>query len=402
MELLRYAAAAPFSDKGELMKKKILLLVSHVLVAAVAALTGVLCCWSAMRADQTKLEELWAIVDERFIGEADPDLVANAMVEALGDQWSHYMTAEQYSAYRDTMSNSYVGVGMTVQARSDGQGLDVLAVTAGGGAEEAGILAGDQIVAVDGSSIVDMDVNDATARVRGEEGTTVELTVLRQEQTLTFRVERRRIETIVASAQMLEGGVALITIENFDDRCAQETIACIQQMLDQGAKALIFDVRGNPGGYKRELVELLDYLLPEGPLFRTEDDQGNVTVDESDADHLDIPMAVLMDLQSYSAAEFFAAALDEYDAAITVGETTYGKGSLQNTFQLSEGSAVTLSVGKYFTPNGVSLAGVGLEPDVPVEVDDATAAAIAAGTLDPMEDPQVLAALEALGYGVAG
>ena len=245
---------------------------------------------------------------------------------------------------------------------------------------------------------MDMDVDDVTARIRGEEGTTVELTALRQEQTLTFQVERRRIETIVASAQMLEGDVALITIENFDDRCAQETIDCIQQMLDQGVKALIFDVRGNPGGYKRELVELLDYLLPEGPLFRTEDYQGNVTVDQSDADHLDIPMAVLMDLHSYSAAEFFAAALDEYDAAITVGEKTYGKGYLQNTFQLSDGSAVTLSVGKYFTPNGVSLAGVGLEPDVPVEVDDATAALIVAGTLDPMEDPQVLAALEALGY----
>lgn len=380
------------------MKKKILLIVSHVLVAAVAALTGVLCCWSAMKGEQTKLEELWAIVDERFIGEADPDVVAGAMIDALGDQWSHYMTAEQYSAYRDTMANSYVGVGMTVQARSDGQGIDVLAVTAGGSAEEAGVLAGDRIVAVDGASTLDMDVDDVTARIRGEEGTTVELTALRQEQTLTFQVERRRIETIVASAQMLEGDVALITIENFDDRCAQETIDCIQQMLDQGAKALIFDVRGNPGGYKRELVELLDYLLPEGPLFRTEDYQGNVTVDQSDADHLDIPMAVLMDLHSYSAAEFFAAALDEYDAAITVGEKTYGKGYLQNTFQLSDGSAVTLSVGKYFTPNGVSLAGVGLEPDVPVEVDDATAALIVAGTLDPMEDPQVLAALEALGY----
>lgn len=380
------------------MKKKILLIVSHVLVAAVAALTGVLCCWSAMKGEQTKLEELWAIVDERFIGEADPDVVAGAMIDALGDQWSHYMTAEQYSAYRDTMANSYVGVGMTVQARSDGQGIDVLAVTAGGSAEEAGVLAGDRIVAVDGASILDMDVDDVTARIRGEEGTTVELTALRQEQNLTFQVERRRIETIVASAQMLEGDVALITIENFDDRCAQETIDCIQQMLDQGAKALIFDVRGNPGGYKRELVELLDYLLPEGPLFRTEDYQGNVTVDQSDADHLDIPMAVLMDLHSYSAAEFFAAALDEYDAAITVGEKTYGKGYLQNTFQLSDGSAVTLSVGKYFTPNGVSLAGVGLEPDVPVEVDDATAALIVAGTLDPMEDPQVLAALEALGY----
>ena len=143
-------------------------------------------------------------------------------------------------------------------------------------------------------------------------------------------------------------------------------------------------------------MELLDYLLPEGPLFRTEDYRGREQVDQSDAAYLDMPMAVLVNLHSYSAAEFFAAALEEYDAAVIVGQKTYGKGYFQNTFELRDGSAVTLSTGKYYTPKGKNLAGVGLTPEVEVPVDDATAAAIAAGTLEPQEDPQLQAAIQAL------
>lgn len=391
-----------FHSMEVFMKKKLLLIGSHVLVAAVAAVTAVLCCMGTVKKETQKLGEVRSLLDRCFIGQVDQaaldDAAARAMVAALDDRWSHYMTAQEYQAYQDTMSNSYVGVGMTVQGRQDLQGVDVIEVTAGGGAQDAGILAGDQLVAVDGKTIRGMEATEATALVRGEEGTTVELTVLRDGVEHKFSVQRKRLETVVVTYEMLEGEVGLVTIKNFDDRCAQETIAAIETLRGQGASALIFDVRNDPGGYKRELVEVLDYLLPEGPLFRTVDYQGRETVDKSDAEHLDMPMAVLMNLQSYSAAEFFAAALDEYDAAITVGEKTYGKGYFQNTFQLSDGSAVTLSVGKYYTPNGVSLAGVGLEPDVPVPVDEATAAAIAAGTLDPMEDPQVLAALEALGY----
>lgn len=391
-----------FHSMEVFMKKKLLLIGSHVLVAAVAAVTAVLCCMGTVKKETQKLGEVRSLLDRCFIGQVDQaaldDAAARAMVAALDDRWSHYMTAQEYQAYQDTMSNSYVGVGMTVQGRQDLQGVDVIEVTAGGGAEDAGILAGDQLVAVDGKTIRGMEATEATALVRGEEGTTVELTVLRDGVEHKFSVQRKRLETVVVTYEMLEGEVGLVTIKNFDDRCAQETIAAIETLRSQGASALIFDVRNDPGGYKRELVEVLDYLLPEGPLFRTVDYQGRETVDKSDAEHLDMPMAVLMNLQSYSAAEFFAAALDEYDAAITVGEKTYGKGYFQNTFQLSDGSAVTLSVGKYYTPNGVSLAGVGLEPDVSVPVDEATAAAIAAGTLDPMEDPQVLAALEALGY----
>lgn len=391
-----------FHSMEVFMKKKLLLIGSHVLVAAVAAVTAVLCCMGTVKKETQKLGEVRSLLDRCFIGQVDQaaldDAAARAMVAALDDRWSHYMTAQEYQAYQDTMSNSYVGVGMTVQGRQDLQGVDVIEVTAGGGAQDAGTLAGDQLVAVDGKTIRGMEATEATALVRGEEGTTVELTVLRDGVEHKFSVQRKRLETVVVTYEMLEGEVGLVTIKNFDDRCAQETIAAIETLRGQGASALIFDVRNDPGGYKRELVEVLDYLLPEGPLFRTVDYQGRETVDKSDAEHLDMPMAVLMNLQSYSAAEFFAAALDEYDAAITVGEKTYGKGYFQNTFQLSDGSAVTLSVGKYYTPNGVSLAGVGLEPDVPVPVDEATAAAIAAGTLDPMEDPQVLAALEALGY----
>ena len=222
------------------------------------------------------------------------------------------------------------------------------------------------------------------------------LTLIRQEQKLDLTVERKRINSVVATGRLLPDGVGLITIVNFDDRCAQETIEVIDTLRSQGAEALMFDVRNNPGGYKPELVEVLDYLLPEGPLFRTEDYRGVEQDDYSDSAYLDMPMAVLVNLSSYSAAEFFAAALDEYEAAVVVGEKTYGKGYFQNTFQLSDGSAVNLSVGKYYTPNGNSLAGVGLTPEVEIIVDEETAAKILAGTLPPEEDPQIIAAINAL------
>ncbi len=164
-------------------------------------------------------------------------------------------------------------------------------------------------------------------------------------------------------------GYGLVTIENFEARASEETLEAIDARMEQGAKGLIFDVRFNPGGYTTELVKILDYLLPEGPLFRRESYDGQTSVDYSDAQCVDLPMAVLANKSSYSAAEFFAAALQEYDAAVVVGEQTTGKGYYQNTFRLVDGSAVAISTGKYFTPKGESLAGVGVMPDVPVKLD---------------------------------
>ena len=267
----------------------------------------------------------------------------------------------------------------------------------GSSAKEAGILVGDVVTAVDGKSLEGMTLSEAGDLVRGKAGTKVTLTVVRGEEERNITLERRQIQKPVAIGTMLEGKIGLVQIVNFDSRCAAETIAVIESLVDQGAEKLIFDVRNNPGGYKSELVKTLDYLLPEGLLFRSEYYDGTRLDDNSDEKCLDMPMAVLVNGDSYSAAEFFAAALRDYDWATVVGNQTCGKGYFQNTFELLDGSAIALSVGKYYTPGGVSLAEVGgLTPDRIVEVDEKTDAAIYAGTLDPMEDPQILAAIEEL------
>lgn len=379
---------------------KLLRILSYVLVAVLAsALTCYLCLGTT--AVSSKLDQLERLIQQRFIGEVDvtaiEDAAAEAMIEALGDRWSYYIPASQYQTNEENMKNAYVGIGITIQKREDDTGFDILLVEPDGGAKAAGILPGDVLVEVEGSSVIEIGINGTRDLIRGDANTQVELVILREGERLTFSVTRQTIQVQVASGVLLEEDIGLVTIVNFNDRCAQETIAVIEELQQQGAEKLIFDVRNNPGGYKTELVKLLDYLLPEGDLFRSVYYNGKETVDTSDASCLDLPMAVLINGNSYSAAEFFAAALDEYDKAVLVGEPTVGKGNFQNTFQLSDGSGVALSVGKYYTPKGVCLADVGgLQPEVPVPVDADVAAQIYAGVLEPSADPQIQAAIAAL------
>lgn len=378
--------------------KKIWQALSYVLVAALA--TVITLAATSRSAPQSKLDQLEGLIQERFIGEVDQaaieDAAAEAMVDALGDQWSYYLSAQEYQDYKEQMANSYVGIGITIQVTEDGKGYLITKVNEGGPAEDAGLLPGDTLVAVAGQSVLDKNTTETRDLVRGKEGTFVDITVVRDGEEMTIPVERRQVQTPVATANLLDNNVGLITIVNFDSRCADETIAAIEELLAQGADALIFDVRYNPGGYVKELVRVLDYLLPEGDLFRSVNYKGEESLETSDAKCLDIPMAVLVNGSSYSAAEFFAAALSEYEAAVVVGEKTCGKGYYQVTMELNDGSAVGLSIGEYFTPKGKNLAGIGITPDVEIPVDGEMAAAIYAGTLDPMEDPQIQAALEAL------
>ena len=382
------------------MKEKLLKFLPYALVALVSSALTLCCVFLTLDDADSKLEELENLILEKFIGEADQaameDAAAEAMVDSLEDRWSYYMSAETYEAYQEQMANSYVGIGVTIQLREDEQGLDVIAVTKGGAAEAAGLLAGDVIIAVDGQSIAGMSANAVRNLIRGETGSQVSISVRRGEETVNFEVTRAQIKTPVATAVLLEGNIGLVTIENFDSRCAEETIAAVKGVLAQGAEKLIFDVRNNPGGYQKELVKVLDYLLPEGLIFRSEYYNGKVSEDYSDAACVDVPMAVLINGNSYSAAEFFAAALSEYEKAVLVGQATSGKGYFQSAFELSDGSAVNLSIGKYYTPKGANLAGVGLTPDATVEVSDEIAAKIYASTLVPLEDPQILAAIAAL------
>ena len=376
--------------------KKYLRPLSYVLTAlAAAGLT--LMITQGVRRD-SKLEELEKLITEKFIAESDPvkmeDAAAYAMVAALDDRWSYYLPASEYETHMERMNNAYVGIGITI-TQEDG-GMRVREVSAGGPAEEAGILAEDLITAVDGTGIQGFSTAETRELVRGREGTQVVITLERDGQTLEKTLTRRRYEIPVATAEMLTGNMGLVTIENFDARCASETRQAVESLLEQGAQALIFDVRNNPGGYASELVEVLDMLLPEGEIFRTVDYSGKEKADYSDPECIDVPMAVLVNENSFSAAEFFAAALQEYEKAVIVGQQTVGKGYFQTTFRLSDGSAVGLSIGEYFTPKGRNLAGVGVTPDLPVPVEEETASLIYYNSLPPEEDPQIQAARECL------
>lgn len=386
--------------------------ISYVLVAAAAAAVTFGICWGKnttvnyssngnFSANTAKLEQIYAIIQEQYIGDADNETVidaaAQAMVLATGDRWSYYMNASDYAAYKEQTSNAYVGIGVTVNTDDPDKGFLIEKVDPNGGAASVGIQVGDYITHIEGVEMYGMPASEAREKIRGKEGTKVELTINRNGESIVMVVPRGAIVTVVAEGQMVDDKIGLITITNFDERCQKETVAAIQSLKEQGAEALIFDVRNNPGGYKSELVALLDFLLPEGVLFRSETYSGKTEVDNSDAGCLDMPMAVLINGDSYSAAEFFAAALVEYDWAFTVGEHTTGKGYYQTNVELPDGSAVHLSVGKFFTPKGVSLAEVeGIAPTFTVEMDEQQAEALLADTLAPEDDPQVQKAVEEL------
>ena len=377
-------------DHKEKVLKIIKRSLSYILVAALAS-AGT---WiAAGLLPNSKLERLSAVIDRQFIGDADvtrmEDAAAEAMIGALGDRWSYYISAEEYASHLDRQSNSYVGIGVTVQKEANDKGIEIVAVNPDGPAAEAGILMGDIITHADGTFLGDLTLSAGISLIIGEKNTKVVLTVLRGEETLEVTVTRKVIHSRTAEGVMLTDDTGYVVITNFHEGAGTETVEEVEKLLEQGAEKLIFDVRNNPGGYVHEMVYALDYLLPEGPLFRSVNYNGAESVDASDADCLDLPMAVLINGNTYSAAEFFAAALSEYDWAVTVGEPTCGKGYYQTTIQLGDGSAVQLSTGAYTTPNGVNLTEVGgLKPDVPIDP--------AQAVVSLAEDPQILAAIQAL------
>lgn len=348
-----------------------------------------------------KLDEIVALLNEVYVDGYDTDklgdYLAQAAVAATGDRWSYYVSAEDYDAFVESNENAYVGIGVTVESSDDlTDGVQITKVTPNSPAEEAGIEADDRIYAVEGETVESLGLDETKNRIRGEEGTEVTLTILRGEKKFDVTVKRASVEVEVVKYSMLDGSIGYIKINNFEANSADRTIEAIDTLREQGAKALVFDLRFNPGGRKDELVRVLDELLPEGPLFRSVDYKGNESVDYSDADCVELPMAVLVNGDSYSAAEFFAAALQEYDWATVVGTKTCGKANYQQTFRLSDGSAVAVSTGHYQTPHGVTLANVGVTPNKIVEVDNKTYLELYKEAVAVKDDAQLQAAIKAV------
>ena len=379
-------------------------LVTAVLMAALATafinsrMKGAL----AFAEEYPKLLELSEVIDERFVGEKDARAVEEAcaagMVEGLGDRWSYYISAEDLKEYDITMANDYVGVGVTVRKEDENAPLEVISVQTGGGAEAAGVLPGDYVTAADGISFEGMTLEEACDLVRGEEGTEVTLEILRGEETLSLTMTRMALPLDPVSGEMLDG-TGYIRIDNFYTGSGDAFIRTAEDLLEQGATALVMDVRFNGGGYVSELTQMLDYLLPEGTIFRMEYTDGTVYEISSDANQAGCPLAILVNDCSFSAAAYFAEAIREFGCGVVGGQATTGKGYSQTMIRLSDGSGVNLSTARYFTPDGSSLAGVGIQPDIPVEVDEDEYFSIYYEVLPREEDHQLQAVLEALRKG---
>lgn len=341
------------------------------------------------------------IVEQSYIGESDPaELTDTALEAALGtlDRWSYYMTSEEYDAYQDFSNNRYSGIGVTIRKDEATGGFEILELTKDGPAARAGVRIGEIITACDGTDVTGGTTDELKAIIGAAYGGELTLTLRSpdgSERELAVACEHIVVDPV--SWELMDDNIGYIRLENFELGMADSAIAAVDALVEQGAEGIVFDVRSNPGGRVTELCELLDYLVPQGDLFIRANKAGREVVETSDDEWVDIPLAVVANAESYSAAEFFAAALREYDRAAIVGEATTGKGRSQVTYVLRDGSAVHLSRYKYLTPKRVDLSEAGgLVPDVETALDDEQRSLFAAGALEPADDPQIQAAADTL------
>ena len=384
---------------NRLRETRVTLATALALCIAAAAVAACVCFaalgWSTPAVER-KLREIDSIAVSQYVGELDEEAVADyaavGYVAGLGDQWSSYIPADQYEQYRMNSEGQGCGIGVSVISTEDS--IRVNLVYDDSPAAQAGIEKGDYIVGAAGLT-VEADGADAVIdAIRGDEGTEVTVSVRKDgmDAVQELTMQRAVVTQKMAWGQMLDGNVGYIRIENFHVGAAEQFNQTLDGLIADGAQSLVIDVRHNGGGRVKEMSEALDPLLPEGTIMTLRTKDGHETVYSSDAEQLELPIAVLIDDQSISAAEFFAAALQEYDCATLVGTHTTGKGRAQQTFELSDGSAVNLSVEEYFTPNGNSLADVGIAPDIEVTLTEEQQADFY--FLAPEDDPQLQKAVE--------
>ena len=351
----------------------------------------------AAEAKYDRLEELMAVVDKYYVGEYDMDAAMDGVlagfIDGVGDKWSYYCNAEEYEALKESNANSYVGIGVTISTEYEG-GYAITDVTGGSPAEQAGLRPFDVITSVDGVGTDTFEDYSALVNVvRGEEGTVVNIGIRRGEENLTFDITRAAVFNPGIEARMI-GEIGYISIDGFDRNVDVEFAEELNELVSQGAKGLVFDVRFNGGGYVDVMSNMLDLLLPEGTIITMSDNSGETTEYRSKEGQISLPMVVLTNEYSISAAEFFAAVLQEYGVATVVGDHTTGKGYAQTIIPLTEG-AVNLSTLKYYTPKGISLADVGIQPDIEISLSDEDFYNFY--SLTDEQDTQLQKALETLG-----
>lgn len=320
-----------------------------------------------------KIGVLEEMIGEYYLEDVDPSELEQGMyrgiVDALDDPYSVYYSAEELEEVQNKTQGIYYGIGARVSLDPDTQLARIAGVIEGTPAEEAGLMANDLIYMVDGESVQGMDLTSIVAKVKGDEGTKVHLTVIREgaNDYLEFDVTRRKLDNETVTHEMLEDGIGYIQILEFDDVTVDQFTDALATCKGSGMTGLILDLRGNPGGNMTSVCEIARMMLPEGLIVYTEDKNGQREEYTCDGTHqFEYPLVVLVDSNSASASEILAGAVKDYGIGTLVGTTTFGKGIVQRIMRLSDGSAVKLTVSNYYTPKGHNIHKIGIEPDIEV------------------------------------
>ena len=332
--------------------------------------------------DYKKIEEktsvLQNIIDRYFLFDEDmtkvEDGIYAGMMNGLGDPYTVYYTKEEYKALNEDTEGKYSGIGAVVSQNPNTKIITIVKIFDNSPANDAGLQVGDIIHKIDGEEVAgtDMDILVKT-KIRGEEGTSFKMTVLRGDDRKEVELDltRRSIEVETVSGKMLDNNIGYIAVSQFDAVTSEQFKSNIESLQSQGMTKLIVDLRGNPGGLLDQVVDMLDYILPDGLVLYTEDKYGEREEYYSDGSHeLKIPMVVLVNENSASASEVFTATFRDFEWGKVVGKTTFGKGIVQNVLPLGDGTAVKITTQHYYPPSGYDLHKVGIKPDIEVDLNE--------------------------------
>ena len=320
-----------------------------------------------------KIRQIEEMLDTYYVEDYDKELAEELMytglVAGVGDPYTYYLSADSLAEQVEKNSGHFVGIGVEIYAGDDGY-IVVSSVTPGGPAEAAGILAEDKITEVDGESITGKTAADVSALVKGEEGTDVTLTIFREStgEVLEKTVTRQDIQVQTVSWRMMDDNIGYISITNFRENTHNQFKEALDTLEAEGMEKLVLDLRNNTGGLVKSAHEIGEELLPEGIMVYTMDKEGNREDTLCDDVYNDVPMVVLVNGNSASAAEILAGAIQDTGRGELIGTTTFGKGLVQRLFTLPDGSGLNVTIQKYYTPNGTSIHGVGITPDYEVEL----------------------------------
>lgn len=314
-------------------------------------------------------------VKEKYLNEYDENkAIEGAMagyVAALGEPYTEYIPADEMEEYTQTIMGNYVGIGIYMTKNTEKNLIQVLAPIRESPAEKAGIKTGDFLVKIDGVEYTGDEMTQASNKIKGEEGTKVTLEILRGEETLTFEIERQKINTNPVYADVIDGNIGYLGISSFDEGVAEDFKTKFQSLKEKGITSLIIDLRDNGGGIVDEATKIVDYIVPKGKeILITVDKNKNEEITKAEEDVLiDMPIVVLVNASSASASEIMAGALKDLGEATIVGTKTYGKGIIQQFLSLSNGGGLKITIEEYYTPNRTKINGVGITPDVEVELE---------------------------------